>query len=93
MRYRADFLHWPTSAKITFTVPVAADETEHEAQSSAVDAMARRAAMGWAHESGLHGLILLGVVRLTDKMSVWREATSSALGRSGDEDTWTAEGN
>lgn len=72
IRYRADFLHAPSSAKVTITVPVDAEETTE--RSSALDAMGRRAALVWAHESGVHGLVLLGVIRLTDKMSVWREA-------------------
>lgn len=66
VRYRAEYLHVPTSSRIIFTVPVA---VEGEV-GSAGEAMAKRAAMKWIEETGLTSCVMLGVVNVTDKMSV-----------------------
>ena len=70
MRYRCEYLHVPTSSRILFTVSVGSYEGEY--LGTAGEAMAKRAAMKWIEATG-HGSesVLLSVVRVTDKMSVW----------------------
>lgn len=69
MRYRAEYLHVPTSSRIIFTVPIPLDY-EGQYVGSAGEAMAKRAAMKWIEETGLTNCVMLGVVNVTDKMSV-----------------------
>jgi hypothetical protein len=67
MRFRATYLHRPTSAKIMFTVEVEMPDDP----GSAAFAMGRRAAQRWIDETGLGAeCVYLGVVGVTDKMSV-----------------------
>lgn len=69
MRYRAEYLHMPTSSRILFTVPVGSYEGEY--LGTAGQAMAKRAAMKWIETTGIASeCVLLDVVAVTDKMSV-----------------------
>lgn len=72
MRYRATYLHVPTSARLTFTVEVPLPY-EGAYVGSAGEAMGWRAATKWMEQTGLatHEWVRLGIVGLTDKMSVW----------------------
>ena len=55
MRYRVEYLHLATSARLTFTV-----------QTPGLEGMARSAGNAWLHAGGLHltDFAFLGVVRL-----------------------------
>jgi len=69
MRYRCEYLHVPTSSRILFTVAVGSYAGEY--LGTAGEAMAKRAGMKWIEATGLGSeCVMLGVVALTDKMSV-----------------------
>jgi hypothetical protein len=69
MRYRCEYLHVPTSSRILFTVPVGGYEGEY--LGTAGEAMAKRAATKWIETTGIGSeCVMLGVVEVTDKMSV-----------------------
>lgn len=77
-RYRCEYLHVPTSSRIIFTVGVPVEVTGAPPWDSfllslgtAGDAIAKRLATKWIEQSGLAGeSVMLGVVAVTDKMSV-----------------------
>lgn len=67
MRYRAEYLHLPSSGRIIGTVTIDVDDEA----GSAAEAMAKRAAADWIAATGIGSeCVLLGVARVTDKMSV-----------------------
>lgn len=70
IRYRCEYFHVPTSSRIVFTVSIGSFDTEDDL-GSAGEAMAKRAAATWIDETGIgHEWVPLGVVRVTDNMSV-----------------------
>lgn len=69
MRYRCEYLHVPTSSRILFTVVVGS--YAGASLGTAGEAMAKRAGMKWIEATGIESeCVMLGVVALTDKMSV-----------------------
>lgn len=81
MRWRAEYLHLPTSSRILFTVSVGS----REEFGSAAEAMAKRAASKWIEQTGIGSeCVMLGVAELTDKMSV-RVPTSRPIDDMGDD--------
>lgn len=78
-RYRCEYLHVPTSSRIIFTTGIPFEvsgpppyDLFYLSLGSAGDAMAKRAAAKWIEATGLAAeCVLLGVVPVTDKMSVW----------------------
>ena len=72
MRYRCEYLHVPTSSRIIFTVRVPINEDRMNLWNSAYEAMAKRYAARWIEQTGIGvDCVPLGVVRVTDKMSVF----------------------
>jgi hypothetical protein len=77
-RYRCECLHKPTSSRILFTVGVPVEISgpppwDHFFLSlgSAGEAIAKRLAAKWIEQTGIGAeCVLLGVVAVTDKMSV-----------------------
>lgn len=77
-RYRCEYLHLATSSRILFTVGVPVEVSGEPpwdhfylALGSAGDAIAKRLAAKWIEQTGLAGeCVMLGVVAVTDKMSV-----------------------
>lgn len=72
VRYRCEYIHLSTSSRIIFTVMVPwYDYVEGDMVNSALEAMAKRFAAKWIEQTGLVSeCVMLGVVALTDKMSV-----------------------
>lgn len=78
-RYRCEYLHVPTSSRILFTTGIPCEVTGpppydrfYLSLGTAGDAMAKRAAAKWIEATGLAAeCVLLSVVPVTDKMSVW----------------------
>lgn len=77
-RYRCEYLHMPTSSRIIFTVGVPVEVSGEPPWDqfflnlgSAGEAIAKRLAAKWIEETGFASeCVMLGVVVLTDKMSV-----------------------
>lgn len=78
-RYRCEYLHVATSSRIIFTVGVPLEvsgpppyDAFFVSLGSAGEAIAKRLAAKWIEATGMGSeCVMLGVVAVTDKMSVW----------------------